>query len=161
MANKWKRLAAVAATVVMTSSVAVVVTGCRKTPDGVTYNNYTVAMPSDWNMMTYRDNNDTQIISYINSDLFEFDYKFDESKGGKFKADGTINADAIVDGGYTVKYSAATALEDVTATVDAKFGYTTARQSRPTILSIPCRSSLIPNLRTSALTPITAARMRL
>lgn len=128
MANKWKRLAAVAATVVMTSSVAVVVTGCRKTPDGVTYNNYTVAMPSDWNMMTYRDNNDTQIISYINSDLFEFDYKFDESKGGKFKADGTINADAIVDGGYTVKYSAATALQDVTATVDAKFGYTQAQK---------------------------------
>ena len=79
-------------------------------------------------MMTYRDNNDTQIISYINSDLFEFDYKFDESKGGKFKADGTINADAIVDGGYTVKYSAATALQDVTATVDAKFGYTQAQK---------------------------------
>lgn len=124
MANKWKKIAAVATTIVMASSVAAGLAGCRGGEDGVTYNKYTSAMPSDWNMMTYRDNNDTQIIDYVNSALFEFDYLFDENKGGKFRADGTINTDAIVSGGYSVKYSAATALEDVTASVDAKYGYT-------------------------------------
>ena len=128
MAKKWKKIAAVATTVVMASSVAASLTGCRKTADGITYNSYTIAMPSDWNLMTYRDNNDTQIIDYINSGFFEFDYLFDENKGGKFNADGTVNTDAIVSGGYSVKYSAATKLEDVTASVDAKFGYTQAQK---------------------------------
>ena len=85
------------------------------------YNTYTSTMPSNWNEMTYQDNNDTQILSYITSSFFDYDYKFD---GDKYLADGSINADAIVEGAYTTNYSAATKLEDVTASVDAKWGYT-------------------------------------
>lgn len=81
-------------------------------------------MPSNWNELTYEDNNDTQILNYLVSSFYEYDYEFDEAKGGKFKEDGTVNADAIVEGGFSVKYSAATKLEDVTSTVDAKWGYT-------------------------------------
>lgn len=86
------------------------------------YNTTTASMPSNWNELTYTDSNDTQITSYINSDFFDYDYKFQEDK--KFNEDGTINAAGIVKGAYTANYSAATALEDVTATVDGKWGYT-------------------------------------
>lgn len=88
------------------------------------YNTFTVVMPGNWNDLTYEDNNDVQILDNISGAFFEYDYKFDESKGGKFNADGTINADAIVPGDFTVNYSAATALTDVTASVDSKWGYT-------------------------------------
>ena len=67
-----------------------------------TYLTYTTLSPSNWNELTYQDNNDTQIMNYLMSPLFEFDFKFD--------ADGEI-----VDGDFTVKYAAATKLEDVTA----------------------------------------------
>ncbi len=89
-----------------------------------TYRTFTGVMPSNWNELTYQDNNDTQILSYIGSSFFEYDYKFDEALGGKFKADGTVNAEAIVSGSFTTNFSAATKLEDVTSTVDAKWGYT-------------------------------------
>ena len=97
-----------------------------KTPDPATfkqaeYSTYTSVMPSNWNELTYQDNNDTQIMSYISSSFYEYDYKFN---GNKYNEDGSINADAIVPGGFTVNYSAATKLEDVTSTVDAKWGYT-------------------------------------
>lgn len=87
----------------------------------VTYHTTTATMPSNWNEFTYVDNNDTQILSYISSSFFDYDYDFG---GNKYNADGSINASAIVSGGYTTNYSAATNLEDVTATVDAKWGYT-------------------------------------
>ena len=93
-------------------------------PNAVTYRTYTTVLPSNWNELTYEDNNDTQILNYLVSSFFEYDYEFDEAKGGKYKADGSINADAIVPGGFSVKYSAATKLEDVTSSVDAKWGYT-------------------------------------
>lgn len=89
-----------------------------------TYHTTTVTMPSNWNELTYQDNNDTQILNYITSGFFEYDYKFDDAKGGKYNADGSINVDAIVPGGYTTNYLAATALKDVTSEVDAKWGYT-------------------------------------
>lgn len=90
-----------------------------------TYNTTTTVMPSNWNELTYDDNNDTQIMSYISSSFFEYDYKFDEALGGKYKADGSVNVDAVIAGAYTTNFSAATKLTDVTATVDAKWGYTT------------------------------------
>ena len=90
-----------------------------------TYNTTTTVMPSNWNELTYDDNNDTQIMSYISSSFFEYDYKFDEALGGKYKADGSLNVDAVIAGAYTTNFSAATKLTDVTATVDAKWGYTT------------------------------------
>jgi len=126
--------------------VALMVVGCQNNPstgDGTTtgaegtqpgevitpatfkqaeYNTTTSVMPSNWNEMTYADNNDTQIMSYIGSSFFDYDYKFENDK--KFNEDGSINKEGIVPGAYTTNYSAATKLEDVTATVDAKWGYT-------------------------------------
>lgn len=87
-----------------------------------TYRSYTTKMPSNWNELTYEDANDTQILDYIVSSFFEYDFKFEDGK--KYNADGSINAEGIVPGDYTVQFSAATKLEDVTATVDAKWGYT-------------------------------------
>lgn len=89
-----------------------------------TYRTFTSVMPSNWNELTYQDNNDVQIMNYIKSSFFEYDYAFEGGLEGKYNSDGTINKDAIIDGGYTTNYSAATKLEDVTSTVDAKWGYT-------------------------------------
>ena len=86
------------------------------------YNTTTSVMPSNWNEFTYADNNDTQILNYITSSFFEYDYKFENDK--KYNEDGSINKAGIVPGAYTTNYSAATKLEDVTSTVDAKWGYT-------------------------------------
>ena len=86
------------------------------------YNTTTSVMPSNWNELTYADNNDTQIMSYIGSSFFDYDYKFENDE--KYNEDGSINKDAIVPGAYTTNYSAATKLEDVTSSVDAKWGYT-------------------------------------
>ncbi|MBQ2734096.1 MAG: hypothetical protein IJF74_08045, partial [Clostridia bacterium] len=92
------------------------------------YNTTTSVMPSNWNEFTYADNNDTQIMSYIGSSFFEYDYKFENDK--KFNKDGTINKAAIVPGAYTTNYSAATKLEDVTSEVDAKWGGYTDEQKK-------------------------------
>ncbi|MBQ8259263.1 MAG: hypothetical protein IJY97_06830, partial [Clostridia bacterium] len=91
------------------------------------YNTYTATMPSNWNEFTYADNNDTQIMSYIGSSFFDYDYKFVDDK--KFNEDGSINKEGIVPGAYTTNYSAATKLEDVTSSVDAKWGYTDAQKA--------------------------------
>ena len=91
------------------------------------YNTTTSTMPSNWNEFTYADNNDTQIMSYIGSAFFEYDYKFEDDK--KFNADGSINKEGIVAGAYTTNYSAATKLEDVTSLVDAKWGYTAEQKA--------------------------------
>ncbi len=96
-------------------------------PKQAEYNTTTTTMPSNWNELTYADNNDTQIMSYIGSSFFDYDYKFENDQ--KFNADGSINKDAIVPGAYTTNYSAATKLEDVTSTVDAKWGYTDAQKA--------------------------------
>lgn len=65
-----------------------------------TYKTYTAVSPSNWNELTYQDSNDTQIMSYIGSPLFEYDFKFD--------ANGEI-----IPGDFNIEYSFATALEDV------------------------------------------------
>lgn len=91
------------------------------------YNTTTSVMPSNWNEFTYADNNDTQIMNYIGSSFFEYDYKFEDDV--KYNADGSINKDGIVEGAYTTNYSAATKLEDITASVDAKWGYTAEQKA--------------------------------
>ncbi len=91
------------------------------------YNTTTSVMPSNWNEFTYQDNNDRQILANITSSFFEYDYKFEDDE--KYLPDGSINVDGLVEGAYTVNYSAATKLEDVTATVDAKWGYTDAQKA--------------------------------
>ncbi len=67
-----------------------------------TYNDYTSVSPSNWNELTYQDNNDTQIMSYLGSSFFTYDFKYDEYGD-------------IVPGEFTIKYEAAKALTDVTA----------------------------------------------
>lgn len=123
-----KNLKSVLSVVLCLMLVATMFVGCAEKPvEQVTlkqaeYNTTTQTMPSNWNEFTYADNNDTQIMSYIGSSFFEYDYKFEEDK--KFNADGSINKAGIVPGAYTTNYSAATKLEDVTSSVDAKWGYT-------------------------------------
>ena len=114
--------------------VAVMAIGCApKAPEIVPatfkqaeYNTTTQTMPSNWNELTYADNNDVQIMSYIGSSFFDYDYKFENDQ--KYNADGSINKAGIVAGAYTTNYSAATKLEDVTSLVDAKWGYTAAQK---------------------------------
>ena len=119
----------------MVLSFALTACGGNKNSDPVeqvkyktgTYRTTTSVMPSNWNEFTYQDANDTQILSYISSSFFEYDYEFD---GDKFNEDGSVNKDAIVDGSFSTNYSAATKLEDVTATVDAKWGYTAEQKAQ-------------------------------
>ncbi len=135
MKKRWKKLAALAVTTVMASTIAIGFTACddseKEGTGGAlkqgTYRTFTSTMPSNWNELTYEDNNDTQILDFVTSSLFTFDYDFG---GQKFNEDGTVNASAIVDGGYTVQYDGATKLEDVTATVDAKWGYTAEQKTQ-------------------------------
>ncbi len=122
-----KKIRSMLALVLCFVMVATVAAGCSKEPvdkfvNPVTYNTTTSTMPSNWNEMTYADNNDTQIMNYIGSSFFSYDYKFENDK--KFNRDGSINKEGIVPGAYTTNYSAATKLEDVTSEVDAKWGYT-------------------------------------
>ena len=135
MNKKFKSILTMALSLVL---VAVMFVGCKpKDPNGpdnpnpatlkqAEYNTTTATMPSNWNELTYADNNDTQIMNYISSSFFDYDYKFEGGK--KFNADGTINKAGIVAGAYTTNYSAATKLEDVTSSVDAKWGYTDAQK---------------------------------
>ena len=43
-----------------------------------TYKTYTSVSPSNWNELTYQDNNDTQIMSYLGSSFFNYDFKYDK-----------------------------------------------------------------------------------
>ncbi len=74
-----------------------------------TYKTYTGVSPSNWNELTYQDNNDTQIMGYLGSPFFESDFKFD--------ADGKI-----IPGEFEVEFSFATALEDITSQYVGKYG---------------------------------------
>ena len=77
-----------------------------------TYNDYTAVSPSNWNELTYQDNNDTQIMSYISGSFFNYDFKRD--------ANGNI-----LPGEFEVEYSAATKLEDITQdpAIKEKWGF--------------------------------------
>ena len=121
-------------------------------PKQAEYNTTTAVMPSNWNEFTYADNNDTQIMSYIGSSFFDYDYKFEDDK--KFNEDGSINKDGIVPGAYTTNYSAATKLEDVTASVDAKWGYTDEQKAEG---GYAWKITLRDDLKWDDGTPITAA----
>ena len=121
-------------------------------PKQAEYNTTTSVMPSNWNEFTYADNNDTQIMNYIASSFFDYDYKFEDDK--KFNEDGSINKDGIVPGAYTTNYSAATKLEDVTASVDAKWGYTDEQKAEG---GYAWKITLRDDLKWDDGTPITAA----
>ena len=121
-------------------------------PKQAEYNTSTTTMPSNWNELTYADNNDTQIMSYIGSSFFTYDYKYENDK--KFNADGSLNKDGIVVGAYTTQYNAATKLEDVTSSVDAKWGYSDAQKAEG---GYAWKITLRNDLKWDDGTPITAA----
>lgn len=137
MKKAVKKIVAVASSIAIFASVGGGLVACDNDHTDVgpvdykkgTYRITTSAMPVDWNVLSSGDANDGQIMDYIQSSFQTYDFKFDESKGGKYLANGQINAEAIVDGSYVVQYSAATSLDDVTATVDAKWGYTAAQKA--------------------------------
>lgn len=73
-----------------------------------TYREYVAVSPSNWNELTYRDNNDTAIMNFIGSSFFTYNFKYDA-------------AGEIVPGEFEMEFSAATALEDISDKVDAKW----------------------------------------
>ena len=107
--GKIKKSAAVILALGTTFSFAF--SGCKNKNEGgryeptagiYTYNTYTAVSPSNWNALTYRDNNDRQIMNYISSPLFEYDFAKNQ--------DGGIDVT-----GPLVDYGMATKLEDVSA----------------------------------------------
>ena len=80
--------------------------GSEETAESYTYRTYVAVSPSNWNQLTYKDNNDTEIMSYIGSDFFQYNFKFDD-------------AGEIVPGDFVMEFGAATALEDISDKVDA------------------------------------------
>ena len=74
-----------------------------------TLREYTSQMPGQWCTITNSDIVNNEMESYFTSSFYEFNYKFD--------ADGKI-----VPGAYTVEYSAATKLEDVTKKYAGQYG---------------------------------------
>lgn len=74
-----------------------------------TLREYTAQLPGQWCTIVSIDSVDNDMESYMTSAFYEFNYKFD--------ADGKI-----VPGAYTVEYSAATKLEDVTKKYAGQYG---------------------------------------
>jgi len=83
-----------------------------------TYRTYTTLSPSNWNELTYQDNNDTQIMNYLGTNFFQFNFKFDAN--GK-----------PISGDFVVEYAAATSLRDVTKDYagNAKWGIPEGEES--------------------------------
>lgn len=116
----------------LTLSLAFVLTasvfaGCKpskpvETKATYTQHDYIGTTPSTWNELDSTDANNDAIMGYIGSAFFSYDYEF--VGGKKFNDDGSVNVEGIVPGSFTTNYDAAVALADVTASVDAKWGYT-------------------------------------
>ena len=108
MKNLFKKLFLALIVVCSTFVVASCTGGTNTEGVGVyTYNTYTGISPTNWNELTYKDSNDTQIMSYISGGFFTYDFKFDEEG-------------EIIPGEFVTKFSGATALEDVTAEYDGE-----------------------------------------
>jgi ABC-type transport system substrate-binding protein len=107
MKNRYKKLAVGFSVLAFASAVGF--SGCKNKTNGnyqptagvYSYNTYTAVSPSNWNALTYRDNNDRQIMTYITGALFEYD--FVKGDGDEWKTDE-----------HTVSYAMATDLKDVT-----------------------------------------------
>jgi len=82
-----------------------VLAACGNKPNAektYTFHEYLTVSPSNWNELTYQDNNDTEIMSFISGSFFSYNFKFDD-------------AGNVLDGEFSVEYDGAKALEDVTA----------------------------------------------
>lgn len=123
---KQKKLLMLIAMVLVVVLCASVLTACKKDkgngdgnvtkpgtgwedPKMYTMREYTAQMPSQWCTILTSDNVNNAMESYFMSSFYEFNYKFD--------ADGKI-----VPGAFTVEYSAATKLEDVTKKYAGQYG---------------------------------------
>lgn len=123
---KQKKLLMLIAMVLVVVLCASVLTACKKDkgngdgnvtkpgtgwedPKMYTMREYTAQMPSQWCTILSSDNVNNTMESYFTSAFYEFNHKFDAN--GK-----------IVPGAYTVEYSAATKLEDVTKKYAGKYG---------------------------------------
>lgn len=56
--------------------------GCKTSKKGVgeyTYKTYLSVSPSNWNELTYQDNNDTEVLNWIKSGFYEYDFAYDAS----------------------------------------------------------------------------------
>ena len=123
---KQKKLHMLIAMVLVVVLCASVLTACKKDkgnddenvtkpgtgwedPKMYTMREYTSQMPSQWCTILSSDNVNNEMESYFTSAFYEFNYKFDAN--GK-----------IVPGAYTVEYSAATKLEDVTKKYAGQYG---------------------------------------
>lgn len=123
---KQKKLLMLIAMVLVVVLCASVLTACKKDkgngdgnvtkpgtgwedPKMYTMREYTAQMPSQWCTILSSDNVNNTMEGYMTSAFYEFNYKFDAN--GK-----------IVPGAYTVEYSAATKLEDVTKKYAGKYG---------------------------------------
>ena len=107
MKNLFKKLFLA---LIVVSSTFVIASCGTPSQEGVgvyTYNTYTTISPSNWNELTYQDNNDTQIMSYISGGFFSYDFKFDENG-------------EIIPGEFVTKYSGASKLEDVSHVYDGE-----------------------------------------
>ena len=125
MAKQWQKVAAIATSAVLACGLVVGMTACKdeEQPYDIekrastgwedereyTYNTYTAQMPAVWTEVNTSDAADMEIIGYINSSFYEYDYQYD--------ANGEI-----VPGGFEVEYSAATKLEDVTTRYAGQYG---------------------------------------
>lgn len=126
MANHWKKIFTAASAVIMLSLIATGFNACSKNSDGpyniekrartgwkdekvYTFNDYTSVMPSVWNEIATSEQANRNLYHYLNSSFFEFDYQFEQ--------DGSV-----LPGEFEVEYSAATALEDVSADYAGRFG---------------------------------------
>lgn len=121
MAKAWKKIATVALATAIAVPTATVLAACggKGSNATYTYNTYTAQLPSVWTDVMTSDAADADGYSYLQSSFYEFDFAFE---GGKFNDDGSINVDGIVKDKYTVNYSAATKLEDVTAEYAGQYG---------------------------------------
>ena len=103
---KLRKLALVALTGLCVTTLASC-GGYKDDGKNYTYNTYTTLTPSNWNELTYQDANDSTLIGYLNSSFFTYDYSFKDGE--------------IEPGKFTIQYSAATKLEDVTASYAGKY----------------------------------------
>lgn len=87
-----------------------------------TYNDYTSTVPSLWNELQSTDNNNSQIMNYIMSGFFQYEFLFEGDK--KYNDDGSINAAGIIPGKFETKFDAVIGLEDATAQYGSEWGLT-------------------------------------
>lgn len=83
MANKWKKLAALAVGSVMTATCFAGLAACANNiefPDGYTYRVATNSLPTAWNVHTYESNTATDVLNYTEDGFYTFDYN--ETKDG-------------------------------------------------------------------------------